>query len=341
MNKKNKKTLHKTFLTLGLFLPLFLSGVSTSNQDFTLKHDSLLTTKTKSIASDNLKSDIDSLDFAINLYDETINYDIKFKNNAFNGTKVSSFFYYAYGQDQWFGVWDKVTFENSTETVANRRASNKTNYHDQLSSLLVDNDNHIFNDDGKISVGVAYEKNGEMVSATNNWVNFNIFDDSIINMNQENTAMFINEDQTFAEINFDLKFDKTKMSPDVIFLKSHSDSNLEQSIFKQGEYNLIQGKNKINIRLKNEYEYKDLYLEFVFDNFGDGHYLFNSDFDSSIDFVSGDLGGWNATSISLLVITLLLVIVMIVFIFLLLKLIRRRRELEQLSKQNYYDNHFE
>ena len=136
-------------------------------------------------------------------------------------------------------------------------------------------------------------------------------------------------------------FDDVKMEINHINLKSHSNNSFNQIIFSDSNYNLIQGNNKINTKLLSKKEYKDLYLEFVFDNYRGGQYLFSSDFDPSINFVSGNTSEWNAVSISLLTITLISILVMLVFVLLLLKSMKRRKELERLNDQTYYEENFE
>ncbi len=344
MNKKNFKSF--LFTSVLLVSSIFtVSGISFLNENESssalkpvLASNSNLSNnniKEFKIADDKLESDVKSLEFYVNLNKQTINYKITFKTNEFDNTSVNSFYFYALESSA--ADWSKLSFDDSFATVKNKTAKNEASYKQILSLDYYS----LYGYDNRVKVGVDYQKNGKMISATKQIFEIQVHDVvDFININDNNTKILLNDEKTFADIYFNLTYSTTTVKPSKIILKSNTDNDLAQEIFTASDYNLIQGQNVINQRLLTNYNYKDLYLEFHFQNFTGASYFVTSDVLDNSSFISGEIKTWDTTSIILLVVILLFILLTIPFILLILKLMKRRKDLELLNKVDYYEDHY-
>ncbi len=336
----SKKFLRATFLANALMMSsLFAIGSAAPTKALSFFPKESVTqnayVKNFDVEASNLEEDIESLSFYVDFSDQTINYDITFKDSSFDGTTVNSFYFYA--ENETIDPWIHVAFNNSQAVVDNQQAQNKASYEELFGIDLAD----IYSVDGLMSVGVDYEKDGGMVSATKNLFRINVKDvEDFLLVDKGATTIVTNEEVTFADINFTLFYDDEYVRPEVITLKSKTDPNLTREIFNGADYDLIQGENTFNIKLEQEYRYSELYLEFIFKNFGGASYVERSDFAGNPDFISGiEENNWSGLSVILFIIILALTIVVFFFIAWILIMMGRRKRLEQANEATYFDQH--
>ncbi len=333
MSKKIFKSMLLTGVLLTGSLATTTSILPILNQDQAIQMNA--NTKSFVIEKDNLETDIESLSFYVNLTKQTINYDIAFKNHDFDNTTVNSFYFYAPGSVIY--DWDRIAFPDSYAKVENKHAQNEASY-DTLFNLNYDG---LYGLNDRINVGVAYQKDGEVISSTKHLLGIKIHDVSdFLNIEDKDTTLLINNNKTFANIDINLNYAKQMIKPNKITLKSKSDLDFEQEIFVEGDYDLIQGVNSFNIKLEPNYHYQDLYLEFHFQNFTNGDYLLTSDIVDNPSFIGGQEAKWDTLSIILLIVIFVFILVAITFILLILRMMQRRKTLERLNEANYFDEHY-
>lgn len=336
-----KKILNKTYSVIFLLMSFFI-GISTIGINHTnIKQKQVEEqTITRSVSSNNLKDDVESLVVAINVIDRTISYDIEFKQNSFNGTEVNSYFFHMDEDAEFNGAeeWIPETFINSSETVENKKALNTTSFGqiDKFDYISVSPYGLL------AALGVSYEKDGAMVGATINPIHLNLaYFDDLFEVSSS-SSMVLNDEKTVANISFNITYDYDKLNLTKINLKSHSDSDLNQNIYDVKTSALLpQGSNNKNLTLMSEYHYYDLYLEFVFSNNHDGIYLLDSDIEG-VDFTSGFMatGKIDKTSLIVMIFIILLVILMIIIITLIIGQMKKRRRLEKQQDKTYYENNY-
>lgn len=338
-----KKILNKTYSIFFLIASLFVgvSSFAIKNEPKQLENNNEVVTR--SISSSNLKDDIESLSFSVNITDYTLSYDVTFKDKSFNGSEVSSY-YFHHDQDAIYNgsePWVIDEFEGSEETVADKHASNTTYYYDQIKEFSY---GEIYTYELDASLGLFYNKGGIKTPATYNPIHLQLDLFNLLLDIDETSSFVVNTEKTVATVGFNYKTD-SNLALDSINLKSYSDENLNQTIYSIDDPgDLIPGKNSKSFILLSQYHYYDLYLEFNMSNFQDAHYTYESVISGGIDFVSGEIKTVteiNKVDLIILLIILILIFISIILIVLMIRQMKKRRELEKLQDQSYYDENYE
>ncbi len=344
MNSKNKSHSLLRIIVFIIFIVGTLTGlifsIETSSTHKIKKETDSANIYSRKISDSNLKSDVESLELTVNLSQQTFSYDVYFKTNKFNGKEISSYFLRSplTGSANPELPYEKITFNNSTTKISNKHASNVTSY-EQLANYKY---TEIVNWARKIQLGVQVEQNGVFYGITNKIVEFSLDWEDLFKIDDSSIIMNINDDKTFAQIDFILDYDLTNINLSKIDLKSKTDDHFGQTIYSnEDEFNIISGKNKVLFQLQNETIYNNLYLSFTFEEWNGNYYAYEAPITNDVNFTSGIIkDSWNSLSIILLIITLILIIIAILFIIAIARLMKRRKDLEKLDDLEYLENNY-
>ncbi len=347
-----KHNIGKKLLSIGaiLFLGLGLSN-SLQNSKLILETQQKDDIKVLSLSPDVIGNDVESLDISVNLTNQLFNYDITFKNHNFDGQNIHSFFFYKIDPSK-PTEWDKWNLKNGETSIADKHATNSGSYED-----LFDEDLNLITYDsrskGIIQFGIEYGT--EEHYATKSTIDLEIKSLNPLEPGEEDKnplyllptedfSLKLNDEKTFAQVNFFINYDVNRLEFNNVHLKSHANSEIDINLFQKSDI-LIQGNNSFSIQLEEDYHYSDLFLQFTFkdrkSNESGVKYFITGDFNESIDFQSGipikAKWEWGTKEIITFSFVIFFIIIVLILFFIILFQINKRKRLEKEQAKEYYN----
>ncbi len=340
--KMKKFNFSKKLLSIGT---IFLLGLGLANS---LQSTNQLTTidqndniKVLSLSPDTLNSDIDSLDVWVNLDEQLFNYDINFKTNDFDNQTVKSFIFHNPTLVE--TEWERYDLSKGVK-IQNKHASNSVSY-----KVIFDDgfETSVSDQDCSVQFGIEY---GTENFATNFPIKLELkatSENMLYDLINNQTSLNLNDEMTYAQLSFNMEYNTDRLKINSVYLKSKNNSDVNIDLFNGGKANLIQGTNNFTLKLEEDYDYSELFLQFTFNDKKSSEkevrYYIDADFNSSSDttFHSGitpkskiEWGTKEIISFSFII--LFIIIVLILFVVILLQ-IKKRKRLEDEQAEEYYN----